>query len=60
MMQQTNTNPLVHFLPAAGATHFSVLAPVNRLLAAKVVADTGEKPTLTLTEDEVNKAVGGR
>jgi len=60
VMKEGNSNPQVRFFLANGATHFSLLAPVNRLLAAKVVADKGESSTLTLTEDEVNAAVRGR
>lgn len=30
-------NPLVHYFPVEGATHFTVLAPINRLLAEKVL-----------------------
>ena len=59
-MQRTNRNELVHFLKVAKADHFSVLAAVNKVLAAKVVADRGDISTLTLTEDEVNAAVRGR
>jgi pimeloyl-ACP methyl ester carboxylesterase len=56
-MARATNNPNAHFLPVKGATHFSVLAPVNRLLAQKIVADTGPACNITVTEDEVNKAV---
>lgn len=54
-MARATTNPKVKFLPVKGADHFSLLAPVNRLLARKVLADTG-KGELAITEDEVNSA----
>ena len=56
-MARASKNPNAHFLPVQGATHFSVLAPVNRLLAQKILADTGPACNITVTEDEVNKAV---
>jgi acetyl esterase/lipase len=60
LMQKSATNPQVHFLPVKGADHFSLLGPVNRLIAGKIVADRGATPALTLTEDEVNRAAAGR
>jgi acetyl esterase/lipase len=56
-MSRTSKNPNVHFLPVRGATHFSLLAPTNRLIAAKIVRDAGPTSNLTFTEDEVNQAV---
>lgn len=56
-MARASTNPQLHFLLVQGASHFSVLAPVCRLLADKVVHDTGAAGSLTLTEGEVNGAV---
>ena len=40
-----------------GAGHFSVLAPVNRLLAQKVAADTGAEVNITLTGEELQEAM---
>lgn len=56
-MSRASTNPQLHFLLVQGATHFSVLAPACRLLADKVVHDTGAAGSLTLAEDELNGAV---
>lgn len=50
----------VSFLPIRGADHFGTLAPVTRLLAKKILADTGEKPGLALTEEELAAAVRRR
>ena len=36
-MAKASTNPLIHFFPVGGATHFSVLAPINELIAAKIL-----------------------
>ena len=57
-MKRSSTNPLVHFLTVQGATHFNVLAPINELIAKKIVNDKGTKIELTLAETELNQAFG--
>jgi hypothetical protein len=54
-MQRSCINPFVHFLPVQGATHFSVLAPTNQLIARKIIGDEGPTSGLTLTETELNQ-----
>ena len=56
-MARASTNPMVKFLPVRKANHFTVLAPVNRLIATRILADDGPTTNLTFTEDEVNQAV---
>ena len=56
-MARASKNPKLHFLEIRGASHFSVLAPTNRLIAQKLLRDTGAECNLTFTEDEVKKAV---
>jgi dipeptidyl aminopeptidase/acylaminoacyl peptidase len=56
-MSRGSTNAKVHFLPVRGATHFSILRPITRLIAEKVLHDDGATCSLAFTEDEVNKAV---
>jgi acetyl esterase/lipase len=46
-------NPVVHFYPVKGATHFTVLAPVTRLVAGKILLDSGPEVNITFTEDEL-------
>ncbi len=55
LMQEKNTNALVHFNEIPGATHFNVLAPFNQLWAAKMLKDTDKTCNLDLTTDEVKK-----
>lgn len=55
LMRATAKNPQVSFFDVAGATHFSILDPTNRLLAAKITADTGPECNISLTEDELRK-----
>ncbi|MFL5342865.1 MAG: alpha/beta hydrolase family protein [Gemmataceae bacterium] len=57
-MARGNSNPKVQFLPVRGATHFSILAPVTKLLATKVLADSGPTCTISLSEGELNKLFG--
>lgn len=56
-MRRGNTNPKVSFVVVRGADHFNVLAPLNRLLAGKILADTGPACAITLTEDEAAAAL---
>ncbi len=56
-MKAGSTNARVSFLVVSGADHFSVLAPLNRLLAQKIVADTGPACAITLTADDAAAAL---
>lgn len=56
IMEQMANNPKVKFIPVDGANHFSLLAPTNRLIANKILRDTGPECNVTLTENEVNAA----
>ena len=53
-LEKASKNPLVHFFPVQGASHFSVLAPITAFLATKILADQGA--ALAITEAEVNAA----
>ena len=48
----------LHFLTVSGADHFSILAPINRLLAQNILSDTGPTCSITLTEAETAAAIG--
>jgi dipeptidyl aminopeptidase/acylaminoacyl peptidase len=54
-MARSSTNPKAQFLEVRGADHFSILAPTTRLIAEKILRDTGPACNLTLTEAEVGK-----
>jgi hypothetical protein len=58
-MEQESKNPLVHFLVAARADHFSVLSPVTKLLAEKILADDGPTCNIAITAAEVNRPPTG-
>lgn len=52
---QASKNPLVRCYPVPGKTHFSLLSPLTRMLALKILADEGEKTNITVTETELSK-----
>jgi dipeptidyl aminopeptidase/acylaminoacyl peptidase len=58
LMARNTSNPELHFLTVRGATHFSVLQPVNRLLAQKVMEDAGPSCQITVTAAELNGLFG--
>lgn len=49
-MKQASQNPLAHFHEIASGDHFSILAPTNRLIAGKILADTGPTTNLSFSE----------
>jgi pimeloyl-ACP methyl ester carboxylesterase len=55
-MARSSSNPNAHFLEVRGASHFSILAPTNRLIADKILRDDAPACNLTFTEEELNKA----
>jgi hypothetical protein len=54
-MSRSSNNPNVHFLPVQGVNHFSILAPVNRLIAGKILGDNGQECTLSFTPEELSR-----
>lgn len=57
VMQRRNGNPAVRFVLVQRADHFNVLAPVNRLLAERIVNDTGPTCGIELTGEEAVAAM---
>jgi acetyl esterase/lipase len=55
-MEASNKNANIHFIAVPAATHFSILSPINALLAQKLAGDSGAVCSLALTADEVNAA----
>jgi acetyl esterase/lipase len=51
-------NPAVRFIAVKGADHFSILAPASRLIAEKILQDTGETPILAFTDSELARVMG--
>ncbi|MBM3979501.1 MAG: peptidase [Planctomycetes bacterium] len=57
-MESASTNPKAKFVPVEGANHFSILAPVNGVIARKLIADTGPEPNIAFTAAELNRLFG--
>ena len=55
-MQKQSRNPKLNFIIVAGQDHFSVLAPTNALLAAKILGDKGPACALHVTAAEIQAA----
>jgi dipeptidyl aminopeptidase/acylaminoacyl peptidase len=55
-LSRASSNPQVHFHAIEGGTHFSILAPTTRLVAAKILQDNGPTCNIAFTAQELNKA----
>jgi dipeptidyl aminopeptidase/acylaminoacyl peptidase len=58
-MQRASKNAQLRFHLVKNCNHFSILSPVNRLLAQKILADTGPTCNISLTDNELNALFGG-
>jgi len=56
-MAKNTTNPKAHFYPVKGGDHFNILAPLNTLIAQKILKDDGAETNITFTEDELTQAM---
>ena len=56
-LQAANSNPKIQFFGVQGGDHFSIIAPVNTVLAQKIVADNGPQSNIKITEAELNQAL---
>lgn len=54
-LSRATRNPVIHFNSVPG-NHFSILAPVSRLVAAKITTDEGPSCYITFTEKELSEA----
>jgi acetyl esterase/lipase len=59
-MRQKSKNPNIVFLPVEGADHFTILAPVTKIVAQKILQDAGPTSAIRLTEAELAAAVATR
>jgi alpha/beta superfamily hydrolase len=56
-LKQYNRSSLVQFIEVTDKDHFSVLAPINDLLAQKILSDTSDKSNIKITTAAVRNAV---
>ncbi|MDQ1831513.1 alpha/beta hydrolase family protein [Massilia scottii] len=52
-MRSATRNPQIRFVPVKGADHFNVLAPANRVIAQKILGDSGAATNITLSATEI-------
>jgi len=55
-MSRASKNAQIHFHPVKGADHFSILAPVSRLIAAKILSDDSAAPNIAFASKELSEA----
>ena len=53
LMRQLNENARVQFFEVGGTDHFSILGPMNKLIAAKLVSDTGADVRIAFEDSEI-------
>ena len=56
-MSRSSQNPLVKFFPVGGVDHFGILFPITRLVAQKILADSGPQPAISFTAEELQAAL---
>lgn len=56
-MEQAYQSDNVHYFVVENADHFSVLAPATRLVAQKILEDTGDVPNISITMEELDEAM---
>lgn len=56
-IQEASENENIHCYILEGADHFSTLAPITRLLAEKILADTGTEPGISISQEELEAAM---
>lgn len=56
-MRKVNTNPNITFVEVPNATHFTVLAPANEVMARKIITDSGEGPLFSLSAEEITAQI---
>ena len=57
VMKEASQNDQIHCYVIENADHFSVLAPLTRLAAEKILADTGAEPAISITQEELDQAM---
>lgn len=54
-LSKASTNPQLHFHEASWASHFTILAPMNRLIAQKILRDDGPTCNVSFSAEELSK-----
>jgi acetyl esterase/lipase len=59
LLGESSSNPRLNVIGIAGTDHFSVLAPINEVIAKELVADVGDIDALEITDAELAAAFPG-
>ncbi len=54
-MKKASKNPMIRFTTVEGASHFSILGPVNRVIANKILGDTGKQMNIQFNTESLNR-----
>jgi hypothetical protein len=57
-ISRRSSNPLIHAHAVNGVSHFSILFPMTRLIARKIISDTGPTTNVAFSESELNNPTG--
>ena len=57
VLARANSNAFIHFQPVPGGNHFSIIRPVTRLIAKKILEDTGVSPKIGISDEELIEAL---
>lgn len=56
-IKEASKNENIYCYILNGEDHFTVLAPLTRLIAKKIIADTGEEINISITQEELENAM---
>lgn len=56
-IEKTSKNDKIHCYVIQDQDHFSVLAPLTRVVAQKILADTGAECNISITQEELDRAM---
>lgn len=56
LLGESSSNPRLNVIGIAGTDHFTILAPMNELIAKKLLADTGDVAAVEITDAELTAA----
>jgi len=58
MLSRASSGTPVECFRVRGGTHFSIIQPLTRLLAAKVISDEGKSCNIAISDEEMSKLMG--
>jgi acetyl esterase/lipase len=59
-LARVNKNSSIHFHAVSGGNHFSIIRPVTRLIAKKILEDTDPSPKIAFSEKDLSDAMNAK